>query len=92
MRIQLFTVFDKAVNAFLQPFYARSRGEAVRSFMETVNDPKSQINKHSADYVMYYLGEFDDGSGLFHGVEPQRILSATECLQDDIFTSENKIQ
>lgn len=79
MKMYVFSVFDKAVGAFLQPFFVRSRGEALRSFTDAVNDPKSQFHNHLLDYTLVCHGEFDDGSGLFSSGEPERIVSAVEC-------------
>lgn len=91
-RIQIFSVLDKAVGAFLPPFYARSRGEALRSFTETSNDEKHQFNRHAADFVLYYFGEFDDASGMFATREPERVVSAMESLvPDNPFTEENRL-
>lgn len=75
----LFSVRDKAVGAFLQPFFSRSKGEALRSFTEAVNDEKSMFHKHETDYTLFYLGEFDDVSGLFATSEPERLLTAMEA-------------
>lgn len=80
MRLCVFTVLDKAVGAFLQPFYARSKGEAIRSFTEACLDEKSSFAKHNTDYVLMYLGEFDDVTGLFHSGEPERVLGAFEAV------------
>lgn len=80
MRLYVFSVLDKAVGAYLQPFYARSKGEALRSFTEACADEKSQFARHREDYVLMYLGEFDDNSGLFASREPERLLGAHEAV------------
>jgi hypothetical protein len=89
--MQIFSVFDKAVGAYLPPFYSRSKGEALRSFITACNDEKSQFNVHSGDFVMFHVGVWDDASGLHHPIEPQRVISATECLADP-FTRETQVQ
>src|SRR3954469_11190226 len=92
MRLQIFSVYDKAVQAFLQPFYSRSKGEAIRSFGEAVNDKEHPFAKHAADYSLMQLGEFDDQSGIFHTADPVRVISALESLTDDPFTEDTKIK
>lgn len=79
MILEVYSVMDKAVKAFLPPFFVRSKGEAIRSFSDACNDGKHQFAVHSADYLLVYLGTFDDSNGLIVGVEPQRVISATEC-------------
>lgn len=60
MQLKIYTVYDSKVEAYLQPFYVRSKGEAIRAFTETVNDPQSLVGKHPADYTLFEIGEFDD--------------------------------
>lgn len=84
--VQVYSVLDKAVGAFLPPFYSRAAGEAVRSFSDAVNDPAHQFNKHMLDYELCRLGSFDDVSGVFSGSGPERVVSALECVYrgDDV--------
>lgn len=86
MITHIFSVYDKAVNAYIQPFYARSKGEAIRSFTEAANDPQSNICKYATDMHLMYLGEFDDASGTFAPLLPERIVSATDVSQDTVIT------
>jgi hypothetical protein len=83
MKLQVFSVFDKAVGAHLQPFFCRSKGDALRSFGDACNDEKHQFFQHGLDYVLVFLGEFDDVSGLFATQEPARLLSAVEVKVED---------
>lgn len=74
-----YSVRDKAVEAFLPPFFVRHTGEAIRSFADAVLDEKHQFNKHSSDYTMYHIGTFDDVSGVFSALaDPVRVISALE--------------
>jgi len=91
MRMQVFAVFDRAVGAFLPPFFSRARGEAIRSFTEACNDDKHSFNKHSADFQLMFLGEFDDASGQFETADPSRLVSASDVLEDDPFTEDKKL-
>lgn len=92
MQLYLFSVYDKAVKAFMQPFFSRSRGEAIRSFTDAVNDEKSNFRRHSMDFVLYALGEFDDNSGLFKTAEPDRVVSAEEVrIEEDVFPPEKRV-
>jgi len=65
MKLLVFAVHDTKVNAFMPPFTMRSRGEAVRSFMDAVSDGQSSFCKHPEDFALWSLGEWDDGSGMF---------------------------
>lgn len=91
MKLQVFSVYDQAVKAYLPPFYCRSKGEAVRSFTEACNDGKSMFAKHRGDYYMVYLGEFDDNGGIFTCENPVRVISALECELADPVTSQTGV-
>lgn len=82
MKVNVYAVFDKAVNAYLQPFYARSAGEAIRSFTELANDGNSNVCKHATDFFLAFLGEYDDNTGRFASSEPMRLLGAHEVIRE----------
>lgn len=63
MQSQMFTVWDCKTEAFMQPFFMQARGAALRSFADTCNDKDHAFNKHPADYTLFHLGSFDDGTG-----------------------------
>lgn len=83
MILQIYSVRDDAIGAFMNPFYTRSRGEALRSFQDAVNDPKSTFNSHVTDYNLYYLGEYDDNTGIFTPVPPDHVISANNVKMKD---------
>lgn len=74
-----FSVHDKAVGAFLPVFFARSKGEAIRSFAAASTQQDHQFAKNAGDYTLYHVGQFDDVSGALEPVDPQRILNALEA-------------
>ncbi|QCQ84963.1 nonstructural protein [Blackfly microvirus SF02] len=80
MKILLFSVYDLAVGAHLQPFFSRSIGEAMRSFENACNDEKGPFVAHASDYCLFHLGSFDDTNGVFDCHPPQRLTSALEML------------
>lgn len=88
MILKVFSVYDTASAAYLQPFFTPTTGLAVRSFSDAVNDTNHQFSKHVADYSLYLLGEFDDNNGTFTAQpEPVRIATARETLLKDITPS-----
>lgn len=80
MIMYFFTVYDKKVGAFMPPFQMRSRGEAIRSFMDAVNDEAHQFHKHAGDYELFQCGAFDDVEGVMSAkLEP--VISALACMR-----------
>lgn len=74
MKLKCFSVHDAAAEAYLPPFYARSTGEAMRSFVEAANDEKGKFFAHAADYTLFEIGEFDDLTGIIHPLNVHRPL------------------
>lgn len=81
MKLLMFSIHDKAIAAYSSPFYARAKGEAIRSFIDAVNDPKTPYHANPTDYSLFFMGEFDDGSGHILGSGPENILTANEALR-----------
>lgn len=74
----MFSVYDAATEAFMQPFFARSKGEAVRSFTAAANAEDHQFYKHADDYTLFQIGVFDDGLGEVTPVTPTSLGTALE--------------
>lgn len=64
MLLKVYAVYDSKVEAYLNPFVMRSRGEALRGFESAVNDPQTSFCRHPADYTLFEIGEYDESSGL----------------------------
>lgn len=66
MILKIFTVYDSKVEAYKTPFFAQSKGAALRDWSDAVNDPQTMFHRHPEDYVLFELGEYDDQTGQFH--------------------------
>lgn len=83
MITHVFAVLDKQVAAYGPPFFARSLGEAKRSFIDACSPGQNtSFIKFPADYDLYYLGRFDDNTGRFEmeAEHPMRCMSALEAV------------
>lgn len=66
MKIRLYSIRDRLLQAYLSPFAARADVEAVRQLRATMQDPsmaKSGLVTTPTDYDLYYVGTFDDETG-----------------------------
>lgn len=83
MKLNVYSIYDSKAQAYNKPFYFHYDGEAIRAFADTVEDPKSVINRHPADYRLYRIGDFDDRGGVLKGVsEPVFVCEATQFVKD----------
>lgn len=71
--MKIFTVFDAKAEAYLQPFYARTNGEAIRSFAEACSNPEHNFCKYGADFTLFDIGEFDENTGVITPCVPHAL-------------------
>lgn len=64
MKQKVFAVYDSKVECYLNPFLMQTKGQAIRSWTDTVVDPKSSFHRHPGDYTLFELGEFDPATGI----------------------------
>lgn len=62
-KLQVYSVFDAKVEAFAQPFFMRTNGEALRGWIDVCNDKSTNFNKYPSDFTLFHLGEFDEDTG-----------------------------
>lgn len=62
----MYTVYDSKTEAYLQPFFMQSRGAAVRAWVDTIQDNKSQFSKHPSDFTLFEVGEWNEISCEFN--------------------------
>lgn len=69
MKIEIFSVYDSKAEAYLTPFFLATKGLAIRSFTQAINDVKHQFAMYPADYTLFHLGTYDDSKGSFDILE-----------------------
>lgn len=67
MNLILVAVRDRALEAFMRPFWMQTEGQAIRSFQDEVNraEKDNPLNAHPDDYDLYVIGRFNDVDGSF---------------------------
>lgn len=83
MKYIVCSIYDNATEAYMRPFVAQSRGQAVRMFTDLAQDNGSEIAKHPEDYKLFQIGEFFDSTGNIESCEPDCLARAWECLKFD---------
>lgn len=63
MKVKMFCVYDSKAEAYLQPFFMATKGQALRAFTEVCNDSNHTFFKHASDYTLFEIGEYDDATG-----------------------------
>lgn len=81
MILKIFAVQDKQVEAYMQPFFSPTIGAAIRMLTDALLDQNSTFSKHTTDYTLYQIGEFDDANGTIMSMDPQRVLPLVDLLK-----------
>lgn len=75
----LVSIKDQAVEAFGPIMEVRANGEALRMFIDEVNNPDSRINKHPQDFDLYKMAMYDEQTGEIEPLNPpERIARAVD--------------
>ncbi len=65
MPLDICTIYDSKAEAYMTPLFFQSKGQAVRSFSDAINDPthNTDISKHPEDFTLFHLGHFNERNG-----------------------------
>lgn len=70
----LFAIYDQAAKVYMRPYPAPSTGEAIRDFIDQVNEKGTPLNKHPEDYSLWEVGVFDDQDATITSANPPKCL------------------
>ena len=77
-KMKAFSIHDTKAEGFNTPFFQQTFGLAERAFKEAANDPQSQICKNKSDFKLYYVGEFNQQTGVIEPVTPPQHICDAE--------------
>lgn len=61
--LKLFTVYDSKSETYIAPFAQQGTGEAVRGFIQVLNQQDTDYYKYPADKTLFEVGSFDFRTG-----------------------------
>lgn len=79
MKINMYAIKDRQLDAFMLPFPAQTNGAAIRSFGNHTKEEGHPVAQHPDDYSLYHLGDYDDQVGKMTSLEtPVKIAEASD--------------
>lgn len=89
MNLKMYTIRDSKAEMYHPPQYLATHADAERWLKNIVTESPDKlpgiyrnIAKYPEDFDLYYLGEFDDGTGKVSSLDtPQHIIKATNVKQ-----------
>lgn len=81
--LQTFAIHDSAVEQFITPFFMQTERAALRAFAAAAREEGHDFHKHSADYTLFHLGEFDQATALYTAlVAPKNLGNAVQFAEE----------
>lgn len=82
--MKIYSIYDSKSEAYMNPWYARTKGEAIRSFEQACKDEKSQLSKYPEDFTLFELGEFDEYMGIIKpNIAKTAVISAIDFTRQE---------
>ncbi len=75
MKANIYTVYDKVVEAFLMPFYSKNDRSAIRALTKPIMTDGHEFNVSPLDYDLYFIGVFDDLTGQIYDQQLKLVAS-----------------
>lgn len=75
-----FAIYDAAAAAYLSPMFLDTKGMAIRSFADAVNQEDSAFGRHAADYTLFHIGSFDQRTGQLEACTPDSLGNALQFV------------
>lgn len=73
MEMIMVAIKDRALDAYMRPFFAQTKGQAIRMFTDEINNKESPMQKHPDDYDLWYLGTWNDQDGQLNDQKPEQL-------------------
>lgn len=75
--MRIYAIKDVKIG-FNSPFVQYSENVAKRTFMAAITDERGAYYKYPEDIELWYLGDFDDETGIIRGCDPQYIMGGKD--------------
>lgn len=69
-----FSIYDGKAKIFHTPWFRPTAGLALRELEDLVNDNTTTICRHSGDFTLYEVGEYDDQNAEYTQHVPIKLL------------------
>lgn len=83
MKTEIYAIYDSKAQIYNKPFHMVNEAVALRTAKDLAFDPQSEIYKNPADYIMFFLGYYDDQSAQFDLCEPKSIVRFHELTAQE---------
>lgn len=86
--IKLYTIFDKKMELHQEIIVSQNVSTVTRTIGEAANDPKSILCRHSTDYSLWEIGEYNQETGTIEAREKPHFVTNISELKTKEITNE----
>lgn len=80
----IYSMYDSAIKAYMQPIFAESTGGLLRQLTDILKDREHAFSKHPEDYTLFQLGTYDENTATFTTNPPQKIVGMWELVENNV--------
>lgn len=80
MKLNIYSIYDTAVGAYMRPQFMQSDGQAIRLFSDLATSADNEVGKHPEDYSLVRLGVWDDNTGKFQPEDKETLITGNEAV------------
>lgn len=82
---KIYSIYDIKSESFAMPFYAVNDAVAIRTVQDAMAQPEIPLARYPNDFAIYYLGEFEEETGLINPAEmPCHIIILAQIRQESL--------
>ncbi len=83
MKKLLISVKDSKAESWSAPFVADNKAVALREFGTLVQDGRTLVGQHPADFDMFVVGVFDTALGQVQSLVPDHLANGLDFVKKD---------
>lgn len=84
MLLEIFAMYDRATQAYMQPVYSQSKGEIIRSLSDLIMNNEHAFAKHPEDYTLFKIGTYEEQSGEIVPIAPEKVIGMWELKTEPV--------
>lgn len=80
--MNIYTIYDSKAEAYIQPFFCKNNGVAIRLFQTAALDEQHDFHRHAADYTLFNIAMWDETKGIITQLENHINLGNAIAIQN----------
>lgn len=73
MKTNIYSVYDSKAKSYFQPTFSTNHETMIRAIKDLVIQQGHQFCEHAEDFILFYLGTYDDSNAKIDLVEAESI-------------------